>query len=117
MSAVWESFTLETPQSKTAKCNVCKAVIQRGTSSLVTYITTNTIQHLKKHHVKEHKKFLAIGQRDDRSHQESLLESFQKQGKLPANNVKAKGITEKLLNFIILDDQLLSVAENTGFAA
>ena len=37
---------------------------------------------LKKHHVKEHKEFLARGQRDERSRQESLLESFQKQAKL-----------------------------------
>ena len=36
--------------------------------------------------------FLARGQKDKRSHQESLLESFQKQGRLPAVIVKAKGI-------------------------
>ena len=53
-----------------------------------------------------------MGQKDDRSRQESLRESFQKQGKLPADN--AKGITEKLLNFIILD-QPLSVVENAEF--
>ena len=80
MSAVWKYFTLETPQSKTAKCNVCKAIIQRGGSSLETYNTTNTIKHLKKQHVKEHIELLARGQKDERSHQESLLESFQKHG-------------------------------------
>ena len=112
MSAVWKYFTLETLQSKTAKCNVCKAVIQRGGSSLASYNTTNAIKHLKKHHVKEHKDFLASRQKDNGSRQESLLESFQKQVKLQAENVKAKGITEKLLNFIVLDDQPLSVVEN-----
>ncbi len=115
MSAVWKYFTLETPQSNTATCNVCKAVVPRGGSSVTTCNTTNLIKHLKKHHIKEHEDFLARGQKDERSRQESLLESFQKQSKLPPDNVKAKEITEKLLNFIVLDDQPLSVVENEGF--
>ena len=36
------------------------------------------------------------------------MESFQKQGKLPADNVKAKGIIKKLFNFIVLNDRPLS---------
>ena len=55
---VWKSFTVETMQSKTAKCNIN---------------TTATINYLKKHHVKEHKEFLARGQKDKRSRQESHL--------------------------------------------
>ena len=112
---IWKYLTLETLQSSTAKCNVCKAVIQRDGSSLAAYNTTYAIKRLKKSHVKEHEEFLARGQKHERSRQESLLESFQKQGQLPADNVKAKGITKKLLNFIVLDDQLLSVVENAGF--
>ena len=46
----------------------------------------------KKYYIKEHKKFLARGQKDERNRQKSLLESFQKQGKLPADNVKAKDV-------------------------
>lgn len=115
MSAVWNYFTLETAQSKTATCNVCKALIPRGGSTVATYNTTNLIKHLKRHHLKEHGDYLARGLKDERSRQESLLESFQKQGKLPADNVKAKGITEKLLNFIVLDDQPFQVVENEGF--
>ena len=46
----------------------------------------HAIKHSKKHHMKEHKEFLARGQKDERSRQASLLESFQKQGKLPADN-------------------------------
>lgn len=115
MSAVWSYFTLETPQSKTATCNVCKAAIPRGGTSVASYNTTNLIKHLKKHHAKEHEDFLARSQGEGRSRQESLLDSFQKQGKLPADNVKAKAITQKLLNFIVLDDQPLSVVENVGF--
>ena len=67
--------------------------------------------------MKKLEEFLARVQKDERSRQESLLESFQKQGKLPADNVEAKGITEKLLNFIILNDQPLSVVKMQNFAA
>lgn len=115
MSAVWKYFTVETPQSKTATCNVCKAVVPRGGTSVATFNTTNVIKHLKKHHSREHADFLTRGEKEEKSRQESLLESFKKQSKLPADNVKAKGITEKLLNFIVLDDQPLSVVENEGF--
>ncbi|XP_070397996.1 zinc finger BED domain-containing protein 4-like [Nothobranchius furzeri] len=115
MSTVWKYFTLEAPQSKTATCNVCKAVVPRGGTSVATFNTTNLIKHLKKHHPREHEEFLTRGQKGEKRHQESLLESLKKQSKLPADNVKAMGITEKLLNFIVLDDQPLSVVENEGF--
>ena len=77
------------------------------------YNTTNPIKNFKKHHVKEHKEFLARGQKDERSCHESLLQSFQKKGNLQADNLKAKGITKKLLNFIVPNDQPLLV-ENAG---
>ena len=88
--------------------NVRKAAVQRGGSSLATYSTT--VEHLKKHDGKEHEELSARGQKDERSRQESLLDPFQKQVKLPADNVKTKGITEKLLNFTILEND--EVEEN-----
>ena len=61
--------------------------------------------------MKERKEFSVIGQKDERSRKESLLESFQKHGKPSADNVKAKGITKKLLNLT----NRISVVENAGF--
>ena len=55
--------------------------------------------------MKEHKDF--FWQKDERSRQESILESFQKL--FPADNMKAN------INFIVLDDQPLSMVENAGF--
>lgn len=65
----------------------------------MTYNTTNLI---KRYHTIEHEDFLGRRQRGERSQQEPLLELF-KQGKLPADNGKAKAITEKLLKVMILD--------------
>ena len=84
---------------------------------MATYNTTNLIKHLQRHHLKEHQELLAVRQKDETSRQGLLLESFGKQSKLPADNVKAKAITGKLLNFIVLDDQPLSVVENEGFCS
>ena len=41
----------------------------------------------------------------------TLADAFQKSDTRPADNPKAKGVTEKLLNFITVDE-LLSVEEN-----
>lgn len=115
MSAVWRNFTLNSPQSETAKCNVCQADVPRGGRSAATYNTTNLIKHLRKHHPKEHDEFLALSRGKAPSRQESLQQAFERQGKLSPDNVKAKEITEKVLHFIVLDDQPLSVVENEGF--
>ena len=75
-----------------------KPLFRQADAHLRRTASLTQIDILKKHHMKEYKEFLARGQKDERSRQESRLESFQKQGKLPADNVKAKGITKKLLN-------------------
>lgn len=66
---------------------------------------TCLIKHLTKRHIKERGE-RAMGQKDEKSRQESLPESFQIQGKLPTENIKTKEITEKMLNFIVLDKVL-----------
>lgn len=76
MSLVWRCFSLETPKSKAASCDVS---VPRGGVRLLA----------------------------DTTRQQTLAEAFQKRDKLPAGNLKAKVITGKLLNFIILDDQPL----------
>lgn len=56
---------------------------------------------------------LANGEKDTR--QQMLIYVLENRYKFTADNPKAKGITEKLLNFIIIDDQRLSVEETVGF--
>ncbi|KAI4872545.1 hypothetical protein NFI96_025157, partial [Prochilodus magdalenae] len=66
-------------------------------------------------HIAEYEEFVLASRQKDATTQQTLTEALQKRAKHPAESPKAKGITEKLLNFIILDDQPLSVVENVGF--
>lgn len=50
-------------------------------------------------------------------YQQALLETIQKREKLPPESNKAKLITEKIVDFIVLDDHTLSAVENAGFQA
>lgn len=49
------------------------------------------------------------------SHQQMLFEPIQKCDKLPPESNKAKLITEKVVDFVVLDDEALSIVENVGF--
>lgn len=53
------------------------------------------LEQIEKHH--RIQQLLARWHKDETSCQESLVESCRKQTKLPTDNVKAKGITEKSL--------------------
>lgn len=82
-----------------------------------------TLQHHKldkafaKHHGKEYEDFLQSASAKKKSElwQQSLQETILKCEKLPQGSNKAKVITEKVIEFILLDDQPLFVVENVGF--
>ena len=112
MSAVWQYFTLDAPTSKTATCNVCR---ERGGTSVANFNTSNLIKHLKTRHAKEHDKYKSKGKRKDELQQQTLETAFQRREKFPKDSPKATKITDKIVEFIVLDDQPLSVVENVGF--
>ena len=115
MSAVWQYFTLDAPTSKTATCNVCREKISRGGTSVANFNTSNLIKHLKTRHAKEHDKYKSKGKRKDELQQQTLETAFQRREKFPKDSPKATKITDKIVEFIVLDDQPLSVVENVGF--
>ena len=118
-SAVWKYFTLATPTSLSAACNICKQNVSRGGSSMTKYNTTNLIKHLKKHHAKEHAEFLQLNKTkeagDNTAQQLTLTDAFQRRNKFPKESLKALAITQKVLEFIVLDAQPMSVVEDEGF--
>ena len=115
MSAVWQYFTLDAPTSKTATCNVCREKISRGGTSVANFNISNLIKHLKTRHAKEHDEFKSKGKRKDELQQQTLETAFQRREKFPKDSPKATKITDKIVEFIVLDDQPLSVVENVGF--
>ncbi|XP_052393278.1 zinc finger BED domain-containing protein 4-like [Carassius gibelio] len=116
MSAVWQYFTVDFPTSKTAKCNICKEAISRGGTNVANFNTSNLIKHLKTRHTKEHDEFTkAKGKKKDELQQQTLETAFQRRDKFTKDSQKATKITDKIVEFIVLDDQPLSVVENVGF--
>ena len=74
---------------------------------------------LKKNHKKEHEDFRASSKAKQQTSgslsQPTLAESFARREKIPRDGKKALAITEKIAQFIVLDDQPLSVVSNVGF--
>jgi len=115
MSAVWKYFKLENESSPTATCNVCNASISRGGSNRAAFNTTNLIRHLKNKHSTEYSEFTQATQAKTAPKQHTLEETFKRREKFPRDSDKAKKITERIVEFIALDDQPIAVVENTGF--
>ena len=114
MSAVWKYFNLENESSPTATCSICNTSISRGGNKRAAYNTTNLIRHLKNKHPNEHIEFTRASQAKAPT-QKTLAEVFKKKEKYPRDSYMAKHITEKIIEFIALDIQPISVVEDKGF--
>ncbi|KAI2649262.1 Zinc finger BED domain-containing protein 4 [Labeo rohita] len=117
MSAVWQYFRLDQPASKTATCIICQAAISRGGTSISNFNTTNLIKHLKTRHPVEHDGYTkARTEKDEPCQTQQTLEaSFKQREKFSQDSQRAIKITDRIIEFIVLDDQPLSVVENVGF--
>ncbi len=71
------------------------------------------IKHLKLKHKSEHGEFAASS--NVNTQQPTLQQTFARREKMTRDNPRAKQITEVLTQFIVLDDQPLSVVDNVGF--
>lgn len=78
------------------------------------FSTTSLIQHLKNQHIE----FTQVTRAKAASKQHALEEeedAFKRREKFPRDRHKAKKITERVIEFITLDDQPITVVENKGF--
>lgn len=115
-SPIWMYFMLARPTSSTAACNICNCNVPRGGDKTKNYNTTNLIKHLQRIHSKEHAEFIELRKQSrDGTKQLTLSEIKERSEKFPPNNVKAAKITEKILHYIVLDGQPLSVVGDKGF--
>ncbi|XP_073722443.1 zinc finger BED domain-containing protein 4-like [Misgurnus anguillicaudatus] len=111
MSAVWAHFKIRDDDSSKADCKLCSAKVSRGGKESTSFNTSNLIKHLKTHHSAEYAQF----SKAKATQQPTLTQVLQKREKMSRDNPRALKITEGIAYFIALDDQPLSVVENTGF--
>ena len=111
---MWRYFTLATPTSSTAVCNFCKVNVSRGGGSTAKSNTTSLIKHIQKHHAEEHAEFLQLsktkGAGDRTAQLLTLADALQRRKNFPMESLKAL----KVLEFIVLDAQSMSVVEDKG---
>ncbi|KAI2648014.1 Zinc finger BED domain-containing protein 4 [Labeo rohita] len=119
MSAVWQYFSLKSENDSVAQCNTCHAQVSRGGTEPGKFNTSNLIAHLKQHHKTLHEDFRKTTELKKQSSgnfkQPTLPETLAKRDKFPRDSKKALTLTEKICQFIVLDDQPLSVVSNIGF--
>lgn len=118
MSAVWKYFKVSDEDNKLAICNVCSAKVSRGGTVPKNFSTTGLIHHLKTRHPIEHEEYrktTLVKSTPTTSQTPSVATLFEKTKKFEEDSVKARGITEKVMEFIALDDQPFSVVEDIGF--
>uniref|UniRef100_A0A8C5MY44 BED-type domain-containing protein n=1 Tax=Leptobrachium leishanense TaxID=445787 RepID=A0A8C5MY44_9ANUR len=117
MSVVWNYFKINESNVRMADCKLCPAKISRGGSKISSFNTSNLIKHLKMKHKAEYGEFVeASNSNAGRSTQQlTLQETFSRREKMARENPRAVKITEALSQFIVLDDQPLSLVDNMGF--
>lgn len=117
MSAVWRHFEICQTDNKVAICNLCKAQVMRGGVKQQSFNTTNMITHLKSRHPEQHQDFLKskTEKMPAKTHQQPLLQSFDKARKYSSDHPKVKDLNDKIIEFIALDNQPFSVVEDVGF--
>uniref|UniRef100_A0A8C5LQ09 BED-type domain-containing protein n=1 Tax=Leptobrachium leishanense TaxID=445787 RepID=A0A8C5LQ09_9ANUR len=123
MSAVWKYFTVSEKDNKFAVCTACSAEVSRGGTTPRNFSTTGLIHHLKAKHPVQHAEYAKEAAKlkkttpaaSTSSSTPSVATLFQKITKFTSDSPKAHEITEKVMEFIALDDQPFSVVEDIGF--
>lgn len=119
MFAVWTYFSISEKDPRTAICKTCNAEISRGGASAKTFSTSGLIYHLKSKHSDRYAEYERNAAQKRKTPPStptpSVADVFEKARKFPSDGVKAKGITQKIMECIALDDQPFSVVEDVGF--
>ncbi|KAL7392215.1 hypothetical protein ABVT39_021301 [Epinephelus coioides] len=125
-SPVWQFYQVSEKDSKFAICKVCSKEIPRGGSQPKKFNTTNLIRHLKVRHAEEYDEFSKLAStKAERERfrlaaqapltQLPVTEPLQQQQPYSKTSKKPKEISAKIMEFICLDHQPLSIVEDEGF--
>ncbi|XP_032358832.1 zinc finger BED domain-containing protein 4 [Etheostoma spectabile] len=125
-SPVWQFYKVSEKDNTLAICNVCAKEIPRGGKLQRHFNTTNLIRHLKVSHRKEYEEFSKLASaKTERERscvaapapltQLSVTETLQRQQPYSNDSKKKKEISAKIMEFICLDHQPLSIVEDEGF--
>lgn len=93
---------------------VCKPLNERGGKCYQFQDQQPFIKHLMHHHRIEHKDFAKANEKKDEMQQQTLQTTFQRHI-IHQRQPKSKKDTDKIVELIVLDDQLLQVFENVAY--
>ncbi len=121
-SPVWNYFDVSRNNEKFAICRLCSKEISRGGALSKTFNTTNLIRHLRTSHRESYGEYekLATAKKATVTNnatltQPSITDILEKHELYTPDSKKAKDITAKIMEFICIDHQPLSVTEDIGF--
>ncbi len=121
-SPVWNYFDVSRNNEKFAICRLCSKEISRGGALSKTFNTTNLIRHLRTSHRESYGEYekLATAKKATVTNnatltQPSITDILKKHELYTPDSKKAKDITAKIMEFICIDHQPLSVTEDIGF--
>ena len=126
-STVWQFYKVSEKDNKFAVCNVCSKVVPRGGTRQRGFNTTNLIRHLKACHIKEFEEFSKLASvKADKDKERAtssqtpltqltVTETLKRQQPYSNDNKRRKELNAKVMEFICLDQQPLSVVEDAGF--
>ena len=122
MSVVWDYFKVCPTDSKVAICNDCKEAVRRGGTKTSSFNTSNLIGHLQRKHKEIYDAYKKRQEEKKKQRpatasftQQNIKESAEKKQVYSHDHPRAKQITEKIMEFIALDNQPFSVVEDKGF--
>ncbi|XP_073710442.1 zinc finger BED domain-containing protein 4-like [Misgurnus anguillicaudatus] len=124
-SPVWKFFSVAVEDNAFAICKKCSARVPRGGKNSSSFNTSNLISHLRGRHrgedvLKEYEAAAAAAKvKSAKAKTPSVIvpiqRAFENAKKFSRDSEKAKAINDKVIEFIVLDDQPFSVVEDLGF--
>jgi hypothetical protein len=106
MSLVWKYFKIHEGESRYAVCDECNSKVSRGGLTAKTFSTSGLIHHLKSNHPSKYDEYQRETKRKTTTataSTPSVAEMFEKNKKFTKDSAKAKGITDKVMEYMALD--------------